>query len=61
MTVQELIDIAKEYNPDAEVRIAMRPWISSVDKIKPCVDMDTNMVNMTICVEDKNESTRKES
>ncbi len=61
MTVQELIDIAKEYNPDAEVRVAMGPWIGSANKIKPCVDMDTNMVNMTICVEDKNESTRKES
>ena len=61
MTVQELIDIAKEYNSDAEVRIALKPYISSVSKIKPCVDMDTNKANMTICVEDKNESTRKES
>lgn len=61
MTVQELIDIAKEHNPNAEIRVAVKPYISSVDKIKPCVDMDTNKVNMTIYVEDKNESTRKES
>ena len=52
MTVQELIDIAKEYNPDSEVRIAMGPWISSVDKIKPCVDMIKNKVEMMIIVED---------
>ena len=51
MTVQELIDIAKEYRPDAEVRIAMKHWINPVDKIRPCVDMDTNMVNMCIYVE----------
>lgn len=51
MTVQELIDIAKEYNPDAEVRVAVKPYISSVDKIKPCVDMDTNMTNMCIYVD----------
>ena len=54
MTVQELIDIAKEYNSDAEVRVAMGPWISSANKIKPCVDMDTNMVNMVIYTEGKN-------
>ena len=52
MTVQELIDIAKEYNPDSEVRVAMGPWISFVDKIKPCVDMQSNFVNMCIYVED---------
>ncbi len=52
MTVQKLIDIAKEYNPKAEVRVATKPYISSVDKIKPCVDMDTNMVNMCIYVEE---------
>lgn len=50
MTVQELIDIAKEYNPNAEVRVAMGSWISPVDKIKPCVDMDTNKSNMIIYV-----------
>ena len=52
MTVQELIDIAKEYDPDAEARIAMGPWISPVVKIKPCVNMDTNAVNMCIYVEE---------
>lgn len=52
MTVQELIDIAKEYNPEAEVRVAVRPYISPVYKIKPCVDMDTNVVNMCIYVEE---------
>lgn len=52
MTVQELIDIVKEYNPDAEIHVAIGFWISSVDKIKPCVDMDTNMVNMCIYVEE---------
>lgn len=51
MTVQELIDIAKEYNPNAEVRVAVKPYITSVDKIKPCVDMDTNMTNMCIYVD----------
>lgn len=54
MTVQELIDIAKEYNPNAEVRIALKPYISSVSKIKPCSDMDTNTVNMVIYTEGKN-------
>ena len=52
MTVQELIDIAKEYKPEAEVRVAMGPWISPVYKIKPCVDMNTNAVNMCIYVEE---------
>lgn len=52
MTAQELIDIAKEYNSDAEVHVAMGPWISSVNKIKPCVDMDTNTVNMCIYAEE---------
>lgn len=52
MTVQELIDIAKEYNPDAEVRVAVRPYNYSVDKIKPCVDMIKNKVEMMIIVED---------
>lgn len=51
MTVQKLIDIAKEYNPGAEVRVAMGPWISPVDKIRPCVDMDANTVNMCIYTE----------
>ena len=51
-TVQELIDIAKEYNPDVEVRVAVRPYTRSVDKIKPCVNMDTNTVNMCIYMED---------
>lgn len=51
MTVQELIDIAKEYRPDAEVRVAVKPYIAQVDKIRPCVDMDTNMVNMCIYAE----------
>ena len=50
MTVQELIDIAKEYSPDAEVRVAVKPYIRSVDKIKPCVNMDTNKSNMIIYV-----------
>lgn len=48
MTVQELIDIAKEYNPNAEVRVIVKPCISSVDKIRPCVDMNTNYTNMLI-------------
>lgn len=50
MTVQELIDIAKEYNPNAEVRVDMGSWIAPIDKIKPCVDMDTNKSNMIIYV-----------
>lgn len=52
MTVQELIDIAKEYRPDAEVRVAMVSWINSIDKIRPCVDMDTNKIKMCIYVEE---------
>lgn len=52
MTVQELIDIAKEYKPEAEVRVAMGPWISPVDKIKPRTDMIKNKVEMMIIVED---------
>ena len=53
MTVQELIDIAKEYNPEAEVCVAMkRHWIRQVYKIKRYVDMDTNIVDMVIYVED---------
>ena len=52
MTVQELIDIAKEYSSDAEVRIAMGPWISSAYKIKPCTNMIENKVEMMIIVED---------
>lgn len=52
MTIQELIDIAKEYNPNAEVRVAMGPWVSSVDKIEPCTDIIKNKVEMMIIVED---------
>ena len=52
MTIQELIDIAKEYKPEAEIHVAMGSWISSVDKIKPCVDMQSNVVNMCIYVEE---------
>lgn len=52
MTVQELIDIAKEYNPEAEVRVAVRPYNYLIGKIKPCVEMESNTVNMCIYVED---------
>lgn len=52
MTVQELIDIAKKYKPEAEVRVAVKPYSYLVDKIKPCVEMDTNMVIMCIYVEE---------
>lgn len=50
MTVKELIDIASQYNPNEEVRVNIGKWISPVDKIKPCVDMDTNKSNMIIYV-----------
>lgn len=52
MTVQELIDIVKEYNPDAKVRIAVRPYNYLVNKIKPCVMLRSNVVNMCIYVEE---------
>lgn len=52
MTVKELIEIANKYNPESEVRVAMRHWLGSVDKIKSCVDMNTNKTNMVIIVED---------
>ena len=50
MIVQELIDIAKEYDPNTEVRVNIGKWITPINKIKPCVDMDTNKSNMIIYV-----------
>ena len=49
MTVAELKQALSKYPDYMEVRFASGPVISSVDEIKPIIDVDTNIVSVIMC------------
>lgn len=49
MTVAKLKQTLSKYPDYMEVRVASGPVISSIDEIKPVVDIDTNLVSVIMC------------
>mgnify|MGYP004618385229 CR=1 FL=1 len=49
MTVAKLKQTLSKYPDYMEVRVASGPVISSIDEIKPVIDIDTNIMSVIMC------------
>lgn len=52
MTIKQLQSIFSNYPSDTEVRIAQKPYIVSIKKVKEYVEMNTNQIELVIKGED---------
>lgn len=56
MTIKELKDYLNaipETSENLEVKVSVSHWLRSIDRITWGVDMDTNIISLWICGDDK--------